>query len=190
MPASLPPADASPPADESEASVGKIEIKFPEAPNNCLAYVPETYNSHVPYGLIIWLHAAGGYKVDDLVQRWKPLVRCQRHDFVLAPKSRRTGPLAARPSWSLSARRSTTWCKNTMSIRRADCCRGEDAGGSLAYLLAGQHPDLIRGVAAINALSTAGHASAGERSGAAAGVLGSHGEAFAAIDRRGNQIAA
>ena len=150
VPASLPPArDASPPADEAQASVGKIEIKIPEAPNSCLAYVPEMYNSHVPYGLIVWLHAAGGYKADELVQRWKPL--CDASDMILlAPKS-------AEP---------VRWQRTELEfIRKAiddvvqkyhvDPTRivavGEDAGGSLAYLLAGQHPDLIRGVAAINA---------------------------------------
>ena len=46
VPDELPPAhETKPPADESNAAdrtLGKIEIKIPEAPNDCLAYVPET----------------------------------------------------------------------------------------------------------------------------------------------------
>src|SRR5204863_6802841 len=63
VPASLPPArDSKQPADENPPAMGKIEIKIPEAPNGCIAYVPETYNSRVSYGLVVWLHATGGLK--------------------------------------------------------------------------------------------------------------------------------
>ncbi len=150
VPANLSPArDASPPADEAQASVGKIEIKIPEAPNNCLAYVPETYNSHVPYGLIVWLHPAGGYKADELVQRWKPL--CDANDMILlAPKSadaarwQRTEVEFIRKAIDDVAQKYHVDPTRIVAV-------GEDAGGSLAYLLASQQPDLIRGVAAINA---------------------------------------
>ena len=40
VPASVPPC-ATQSADEVQASVGKLKMKIPEAPNSCLAYVPE-----------------------------------------------------------------------------------------------------------------------------------------------------
>jgi serine protease Do len=150
VPDDLPPArDSSPPADAAPQSVGNIEVKIPEAPNNCLAYVPEMYNSHVPYGLIVWLHPAGGYKADDLIKRWKPL--CDANDMILlAPKS------ADANRWQRTELEFVRKAiEDVVQKYHVDPTRivavGEDAGGSLAYLLASQYPDLIRGVAAINA---------------------------------------
>ena len=111
--------------------------------------MPETYNSHVPYGLIVWLHPAGGYKADELVQRWKPL--CDANDLILlAPKS------ADAAHWQRTEVEFIRKAIDDMVQKyHVDPTRivavGEDAGGSLAYLLASQQPDLIRGVAAINA---------------------------------------
>src|SRR5215471_17373696 len=60
------------------------------SPNNCIAYVPETYHSQIPHGLVVWLHPSGGLKPDDLIKRWKPL--CEANDLILlAPKSAESG---------------------------------------------------------------------------------------------------
>ncbi|HTQ39961.1 MAG TPA: PDZ domain-containing protein [Pirellulales bacterium] len=150
VPDKLAPAhDANPPADKNPPATGKIEIKIPEAPSGALAYVPSTYNSHVPHGLVVWLHPAGGYKADELIAKWKPL--CEANDLILLA-----------PNSAESAR----WQRTELEfIRKAiddvvqkyniDPARivvmGEEAGGGMAYLLAGQNRDLIRGVAAINA---------------------------------------
>src|SRR5262249_35905233 len=54
VPDKLPAAhEDKPTADAEPVATGKIEIKIPEAPSGALAYVPTTYNSHVPHGLII-----------------------------------------------------------------------------------------------------------------------------------------
>ena len=68
------------------AAVGAIRLKVPEFPNEAWAYVPEGYEADVPYGVVVWLHAAGGFDWQDLLARWKPL--CDRYDLILvAPKS-------------------------------------------------------------------------------------------------------
>jgi serine protease Do len=139
----------NPPADEKTAPSGKIEIKIPEAPTGCVAYVPEKYNSHVPYGLVVWLHPASGFKEDDLTARWKPL--CDANDLILlAPKSAESG------RWQ---RTELEFVRKAMDdvLRKyhIDPARvvivGEEVGGSVGYLLAMQNRELIRGVAAINA---------------------------------------
>jgi serine protease Do len=150
VPASLPAArDSKQPADENPPATGKIEIKVPEAPNGCIAYVPETYNSHVQYGLVVWLHAAGGFKEEELLKVWKPI--CEANDLILlAPKS-------AEPArWQRTElefiRKSIDEVVQKYNIDKSRVvAAGQDAGGAVGYLLAGQNRELIRGVAAINA---------------------------------------
>ncbi len=62
----------------------------------CLAYVPEEYHPEVPYGVVVWLHAPGQYKPDELVELWKPL--CDEHDFICLPPSRAIRPCGVRPT--------------------------------------------------------------------------------------------
>ncbi len=150
VPEKLPPArDAKQPADENPPATGKIEIKVPEAPNNCIAYVPETYNSHVPYGLVVWLHPAGGYKDDELINQWKPV--CESSDLILlAPKS------AEAALWQRTEtefiRKAIDEVVQKYNIDRARIVVvGQEAGGGMAYLLAAQNRDLVRGVGAISA---------------------------------------
>jgi serine protease Do len=150
IPASLPPArDSQQPADENAASIGKIEIKVPEAPSSCVAYVPETYNSHVPYALVVWLHPAGGLKEDALIKDWKPL--CEANDLILlAPKS--AEPARWQRTETEFIRKAIDDVVQKYNIDRARIIViGQDAGGGMAYLLTGQNRDLVRGVAALGA---------------------------------------
>lgn len=141
--------DSNPPPDEKTPATGKIEIKIPEAPSGAIAYVPEKYNSHVPHGLVVWLHPSGGYKADELIACWKPL--CDANDLILlAPKS------AESARWQRTelefVRKEIDDVLQKYNIDRSRIVvAGEEAGGGIAYLLADQNRDLIRGVAAINA---------------------------------------
>lgn len=87
LPGELPPAHGSlGPAEAEKPAVGVVTLKVPEVDNECIAYVPENYDPRLTYGVAIWLHAPGGTKQDELVERWKSL--CEKHDFILlAPKS-------------------------------------------------------------------------------------------------------
>jgi poly(3-hydroxybutyrate) depolymerase len=97
----------------------------------------------------VWLHPAGGYKADELVAKWKPL--CDANNLILlAPKS-------AEPArWQRTElefiRKAIEDVVQKYNIDRARViAAGEEAGGGVAYLVAGQNRPLIRGVAAINA---------------------------------------
>jgi serine protease Do len=149
VPTALPPArDSKQAAEENTPATGRIEIKIPEAPNSCIAYVPETYNSHVPYGLVVWLHPAGGSKEDELLKQWKPI--CEANDLILiAPKS------AESARWQRTElefiRKAIDDAVQKYHIDKTRVVAvGQDAGGGMAYLLAAQNRELIRGVAAIN----------------------------------------
>ena len=73
-------------AGGAAARPGLVDIKIPEVKNECLAYVPPDYNPDPAYGVVLWLHAPGGDKQDELLARWQD--RCQKHDLILlAPKS-------------------------------------------------------------------------------------------------------
>ncbi len=150
VPESLPPARTSkPPADDPVAITGKLTIKIPEAPNDCLVYIPEHYNSHVPHGLVVWLHPAGGLKDDELIDRWKSI--CNAFDLILlAPKS--ADPAHWQRTEAEFVRKAIDDVLQKYNIDRSRIVVvGHEAGGAMAYLVALTERDLIRGVAALNA---------------------------------------
>ena len=66
--------------------VGVMPLKIPELANECVAYVPESYNPKLAYGVLVWLHVPGGFKQEELLDLWKK--HCDLHDLILlAPKS-------------------------------------------------------------------------------------------------------
>src|SRR4030042_906936 len=80
------PRNDLPPFQGERPPVGVVPLKIPEFANECVAYVPENYRPDVAYGVVLWLHAPGGFKQEELVERWKPL--CEENDLILlAPKS-------------------------------------------------------------------------------------------------------
>ncbi len=150
VPENLPPAHTSkPPADDPAPALGKLTIKIPEAPNDCLAYIPELYNSHVPHGLVVWLHPAGGLKDDELIDRWKKV--CNDFDLILlAPKS--ADPAHWQRTEAEFVRKAIDDVLENYNIDRSRIVvAGQEAGGAMAYLVALKDRDLVRGVAAINA---------------------------------------
>ncbi len=62
IPGSLPPAREFDPGEaENRPPVGVVEIKIPEEKNECVAFVPDNYHPDVAHGLLVWLHAPGGF---------------------------------------------------------------------------------------------------------------------------------
>jgi serine protease Do len=155
LPGELPPAH---PAIKAEAGlqaggdkpqVGKVSLKLPEFENACLAYVPEAYNPDLAYGLVVWLHGAGGYKEDELLDRWKPL--CDAHDLILlAPKS--AEPTRWQPADNKFIRR---MMKEALANYQVDPARivvhGQEGGGAMAYVTGFANRDLVRAVATVDA---------------------------------------
>ncbi len=155
LPGELPPAHpaikaaAGPQADGNKPQLGKVSLKLPEFENACLAYVPESYNPDVAYGLVVWLHGAGGYKEDELLDRWKPL--CDAHDLILlAPKS--AEPSRWQPTENKFIRR---MMKEVLDNYQVDPARivvhGQEGGGALAYVVGFANRDLVRAVATVDA---------------------------------------
>ncbi len=150
VPAELPPAREHREKIEGERpQTGFFAVKIPEFENNCLAYVPEDYDPRAQYGLVVWLHPPGGFKDDELVAQWKE--RCKKHDLILlAPKSADAAKWL--PTEAAFVRKAIDEIRNTYHIDPARIVAyGQQAGGSLAYLLSFANREVIRGVAVVDA---------------------------------------
>lgn len=154
IPDSLPPArkvDENEAADDTKPATGKVAVKIPEAKNECFAYVPETYRTSVPHGLVVWLAPLdrGSNKDAELIEAWKTL--CEAHDFILlVPKS--SDPARWQRTDLEFLRRTVEDAIQKYSIDRSRVVvAGEGAGAAMAFLMTVNHRDLVRGVAAINA---------------------------------------
>ena len=155
IPAQLPPphVEAKLTAEKAKElklpAVGLIDIKIPEVKNECLAYIPTDYNPEISYGVVIWLHAPGGYKQDELLARWQD--RCQQHDLILlAPRS--ADPTRWQATEAAFVQQTLAELLKTYQVDRTRIIvHGQEAGGSLGYLVAFGDSDLIRGVAPVSA---------------------------------------
>ena len=150
VPEKLPaPREARPAAAADRPAVGAIEIKIPEETHECLAYVPENYHPDVSCGVVLWLHAPGGYDKDQLVARWK--AHCEANDLILlAPKSADASKW--QPTEVAFVRKVVDDVLGRYNVDRSRVVAyGYQGGGSMAYLAAFAHRDLIRGVAAVDA---------------------------------------
>lgn len=142
------------PPETEKPALGLVTIKIPEVKNECVVYVPESYRANVPHGLVIWLPAPGMVKDADLEKTWKDLAA--KHDLlVVMPKS------ADPTKWDKGELDFIGKAANDVigkyNIDRARVAAvGQDGGGAMAWLLAFQQRDLVRGVAAINALIPTG----------------------------------
>lgn len=150
LPPALPPAHGRPSATaDARPAVGVVPLKLPELPNECVAYVPENYNPKVSYGVLVWLHAPGGFKQEELIARWKPY--CDQHELILlAPKS--ADPTRWQPSEARFVRRVLAEILDKYSIDPMRIVvHGHEGGGALAYLVAFSSKDVVRGVATVAA---------------------------------------
>ncbi|MEX2112759.1 MAG: trypsin-like peptidase domain-containing protein [Pirellulales bacterium] len=150
LPGELPPSHGSlPPVEGERPPLGTVPVKVPEFGNACMAYVPEDYHPNVQYGVVVWLHAPGRYKPDELVELWKPL--CDEHDFILlAPES--SDPAAWRPPDVRIVRRMLDEVIKSYHVDPARVVvHGHEGGGALAYLFGMTNPDVVRAIAAVDA---------------------------------------
>ena len=146
----LPEAVANRPEERSaDAPVGASEIRLPEFRNRAVIYVPESYHSSVPHGVVIWLHASGGLEREELIARWKP--HLERHDLILL------APLAAdgeawRPTELEFVVKSLERLRSTYTVDRSrTVASGVQGGGAMAFLAAFGNRKLIGGVATVDA---------------------------------------
>ena len=149
IPAELPPAGgATEPAGDPGVAVGSIEIKLPEEPGTCYAYVPAGYDGDVPHGLVVWLAAPGRVDRDKFLARWKD--RCDQNGLIaLAPQP------ADAARWTPT---DVALVRKTIEHVTADyhvdparvVVHGHQAGAGMAWLAAFGLRDLVRGVAAVD----------------------------------------
>ncbi len=152
VPGELPPAYDSAAlavAEVAKPATGLVPIKLPEFENACQALVPDDFRADVPHGLVIWLHAPGGSKDEELVALWKPL--CEKYDFILlAPKS--ADATRWQPTELGFVRRAADAVAKTYSIDPTRIAvHGHQAGATMAYLFGVTNIDLVRAVAAVDA---------------------------------------
>jgi serine protease Do len=150
LPGPLPPArDTLPPAEAKLPPRGAVPIKVPEFGNECIAYVPEAYHPDVAYGVVVWLHAPGAFKPQELVDRWRAL--CEQHDLILlAPKS--TDPANWQATDVRLVRRFLDEVIKNYTIDPARVAvHGHEGGGALAYLFGLSNREVVRAIAAVDA---------------------------------------
>ncbi len=145
VPAAKTPATEKP---EQPPVVGEVEIKIPEEPANCLAYVPENYHPDVPHGLLVWLHAPGKFNKEELIARWKS--HCEQRGLILlAPQS--ADPKRWRATDADFIRKTIDDVLANYNVDRSRIVtHGHQAGGAMAFLVAFKQRDLIRGVASVD----------------------------------------
>jgi serine protease Do len=149
----LPPARAAAAADTDHPQVGAIRLKVPEFSNEVWAYVPEAYAADVPYGVVIWLHGAGGFDWPELLARWRPL--CQRHDLILvAPKAADSAGWTPGEAGLVDRLLLEVVTAYHVDPARIAVC-GQQAGGTLAFAAAFGNREAIRAVAAVEAAPAA-----------------------------------
>jgi len=129
--------------------LGTVELKVPEMPHEVWAYVPQSYDPAVSYGVVFWLHGRAAVDPKELIQRWKPF--CDAYDLIfVAPKAVHGNP----PQWQPGE---IELLKKLLENLRAgyhvDTNRvvviGDGAGAALACLAGFQHREGIRAVAAL-----------------------------------------
>ncbi len=148
IPDPLPPARDSAGA-AAEAPSGVIDLRIPEEPNACVAFVPETYHPDVPHGVVVWLTEPGKFAGEPLFELWQPL--CERHDLiVLAPQPR--DPQRWQPDEVDFIGKALDDLSQRYRVDpRRIVASGWQAGGGMAWLTALAHRDRVRAVAPIDA---------------------------------------
>jgi S1-C subfamily serine protease len=149
--AELPPAVARAlAAPPQPPATGLVEIKLAEEKNECWVVVPENYHPEVPHALVTWLHGVDGVDKDKLLSRWKELA-AKHQLIVVAPRS------SDGKKWEATdnelVRKVIDDALGRFNIDRTRLVVfGEQAGGSMAWLVGLQQIERIRGIAVTDAI--------------------------------------
>jgi serine protease Do len=158
VPEGLPPDEKTLPAAHAEVKaadgarpkVGEIKLSVPEFKNEVWAYVPESYNPALSYGVVVLLHGSEAPEPKDVLPVWKPL--CDRYDLVLVvPKA--ANKSAWQPSEAGLVAKLVGQVRGGYNVDPARVAVfGRDTGAALAYLAGFKDRDVLRAVAAIDAV--------------------------------------
>ena len=161
LPDGLPPDELPPckPAtteqarDNGNAANGRPELqplKIPEFANEAWAYVPEPQRAGAPGGVLVWLHAPGGFDRRELLAKWKGV--CDRYGLILlAPKS--LNPARWTPDEAEFIDRLLNQLDSTYRLDRSRIVAcGHKGGGAMAFLTAFRNRAMFRAVAAVESI--------------------------------------
>jgi hypothetical protein len=151
IPRALPPADASPASGTEAATPAALtEIKIPEEPNECQAYIPASYRADLPHGLLIVLPLPGEFKADEFTREWSAVA--ERYSLLVAAPQARL-PNMWLPTETAFVRKVIDHFAASYNIDRTRVVvHGKGASGSMAYLCAFRLRDVVRGVVAVDAV--------------------------------------
>jgi len=149
IPEQLPPAYGSKSEKADVETVGVVEIKIPEEQNSCIVYIPDNYRAERAHGLLVWIHEPGGFDQEKVVSRWKKY--CEEFGLILlSPQS--ADPKRWRSTEVEFIRKTIDDVLANYNVDRSRVVvHGHQAGGSMAYLAAFGHRELVRGVAVVDA---------------------------------------
>ncbi len=128
---------------------GLTSLRLPQFPRECKVYVPETYRAAVPHGVVLWLHPSGGVDEELMVQRWQELCE-QRSLIVVAPPAEDASRWQQSDAAFVVAVLEKALVSYNVDPRRI-VSHGLQAGGAMAYKVALEQGERVRGVAAIDA---------------------------------------
>jgi S1-C subfamily serine protease/dienelactone hydrolase len=126
-------------------NVGAAQRKF-------WVYVPDGYSPDVAHGLVVWLHPAGrdGRDADDMVSLWAGF--CETHKLIMI------GPTAGTPTGWVAGEADAVmddvrWVRTRYTIDpKRVVAHGIGVGGQMAYYLAINKREVIRGSAPVGAV--------------------------------------
>ncbi|CAL1125523.1 unnamed protein product [Cladocopium goreaui] len=129
--------------------VGNFQLRVPEFANDSLVFVPEDYDPRIPYGLLVWLDGAEPAEDELLLDRWKERA-AQANLILLAPRSAVAGKWTRLDlPFVLKAINQVQQNYNIDDARVV--LHGQQSGGVMAYALAINKRDVVRGVAVVDA---------------------------------------
>jgi S1-C subfamily serine protease/predicted esterase len=137
------------PAAEEKKNVRKgfFTQVDPSSAREYWVYVPENYDPNVSHALVIWLHPRGDAMQEPMLRIWRELCE-QQHLILFAPKAE--NPTGWLTSEADSIKGDVRNLLSTYTIdRQRIVLHGLGGGATLAYWLAFDARDLVRGVAAI-----------------------------------------
>ena len=141
-----------PKAEKKKSETGLLKRTTPARDHEYLVYVPENYDPNIAHALVVWLHPAGRSKDKDtetVLAAWEDFCS-ENHIILLCPRAESdTGWMGSEVDFVQQVAREVL-AEYTIDRQRV-IAHGMGMGGQMAYYLAFNSRDLVRGVAPVGA---------------------------------------
>jgi serine protease Do len=144
VPSGLPPATAA--SADSNAAGETTELKLPEFPHTCQAYVPGAHAENAQLAAMLWLESAGDAKPDEIIRSWQ--TQCDEKGIVLIVPKPAKADHWERPDMEYLQRVLERAIAQYKIDPRRVVVGGQGATGSIAWPLAVASRPMVRGIAA------------------------------------------